>query len=281
MVKRVERHIIRNPSQAILSLCHKAKNLYNYANYIIRQHFFAGESIPSAFDLINQLTAENQVDYRALPAQTAQQVIRLLYQNWNSFLSATADFKENPDKYQSKPKIPKYKKKDGFSIAIFTNQNSRIKDGKIHFPKKVNLQPLPTKVENFQQIRIIPQATCFVIEVVYQTEMAKVFSKPENVLAIDLGLDNLATCVNNVGQIPFIVNGRVLKSINQFYNKMKALFQSFIGNKGSSNRIKRLTFRRNQKIDDAMHKISAYILSGEGFGRGLVMEHGRKSIYTH
>jgi len=116
LVTRVERHIIRHPSKPLKEICHKAKNLYNYVNYHIRQKFFAGESIPSDIELINTLTAENQADYRALPAQTAQQVIRLLSENWKSFFKANADYKENPHKYLGKPQIPKYKKKDGFSI---------------------------------------------------------------------------------------------------------------------------------------------------------------------
>ena len=122
MATRVERHIIKNPSQAILTICHKTKNLYNYVNYIIRQKFFAREEIPSDIELINQLTEENQVDYRALPAQTAQQVIRLLCKNWKSFGVTNQNHKINPQKYLGKPKPPKYKSKDGFSITIFTNQ---------------------------------------------------------------------------------------------------------------------------------------------------------------
>jgi putative transposase len=175
-------------------------------------------------------------------------------------MKANADYKENPEKYKGLPKIPKYKEKDGFAIAIFTNQQAKLKrDGKIHFPQKAQLPPMKTTVKHFQQVRIVPCATCFVVEVVYKTEKRESSVFPENVLAIDLGLDNLATCVNNVGEKPFIVNGKVLKSMNQYYNKLKAKLMSFVGNRGTSQRIERLTFRRNQKIDDSLHKVSASI----------------------
>lgn len=259
MITRVERHIIKNPSHSLLSICHKAKNLYNYVNYIIRQKFFASESIPSDVELINTLTQENQADYRSLPAQTAQQVIRLLSKNWKAFFSANTDYAKNPEKYKGLPSIPKYKDKDGFSIAIFTNQQVKLKRGEIHFPKPLNLPPLQTRVDSFQQVRIVPQATCFVMEVVYQKESTPADVCPENILTIDFGLDNLATCVNNVGMEPFIVNGKVLKAINQFYNKQKAKFQSDVGDRSTSNRIKGLTYKRNQKIEDSLHKVSAHI----------------------
>lgn len=268
MVTRVERHVIKE-SQDLQDICHKAKNLYNYANYLIRQNFFAKTKLPSAYSLINDFTRQNQPDYRALPPQTAQQVIRLLGKNWKSFLYALADYQKNPNKYLGRPKPPRYKKKDGLFITIFTNQQVKLFSGFIYFPSSANLPPLKTKVDVgavpcarlLKQVRIIPQATCFVVEVVYQTDVPQALVSPENVLAIDLGLNNLATCVNNVGFPPFIINGKTLKSINQYFNKKRAKLMSFIGNRGFSKRLSRLTFHRNMKVNDYLHKASAIIRS--------------------
>ena len=54
---------------------------------------------------------------------------------------------------------------------IFTNQTAKLKDGYIHFPKSVNLEPIKTNVNSFQQIRIVPMATCYAVEVVYEKEV--------------------------------------------------------------------------------------------------------------
>ncbi len=267
---RVERHIVRqSKADEFEVICHKAKNLYNAANYVIRQAFFANEEIPSDYDLINLFTRDCQPDYKALPAQTAQQTIRLLRKNWKAYFKAKKAYKENPEPFRGEPKIPKYKPKDGFSIAVFTNQQVRLRrgdsaslsfrEGQIHFPKPAGLSSFPTKVDNLVQVRIVPEAMCFVIEVVYKIEPTQAVVDESRVLAIDLGLNNLATCVSNLEVEPFIINGRPLKSLNRYYNKEKARLQSFIGDKGTSKRINRLTFKRNQQVLDYIHKTTAYI----------------------
>ena len=124
-----------------------------------------------------------------------------------------------------------------------------------------NIQPIKTNQtqETLAHVRIVPQATCYVIEVAYIKEQNDLNLPGENVLAIDLGLGNLATCINNVGSQPFVINGKVVKSINQYYNKTKARLQSIIG-VGTSKRIKRITLKRNNKIEDYLHKTSRYII---------------------
>ena len=85
MLSRVERHVVKRADKNynnIKELCHRCKNLYNYCNYILRQSLFRQEGLPREYELVGLLTRENQDDYRALPAQTSQQVIKLLYKNW-------------------------------------------------------------------------------------------------------------------------------------------------------------------------------------------------------
>lgn len=197
-----------------------------------------------------------------MPIQTSQQIIKLLYKNWDSFYKAIKDYWLNLGKYKGKPKLPRYKHKvKGRNILIFTNQQCKLKDGYIKFPKVTGIQLLKTKVTNIQQIRIIPQATCYVIEIVYKKEVNNVELESNTYLGIDIGVNNLATCVNNIGLRPFIVNGRPLKSINQYFNKLKAKFMSYIGNRGTSNKIKKLNFKRNCKINDYLHKTSRFIIN--------------------
>jgi len=255
----VERHIIIN-NKEIEGLCVKAKNLYNQSLYYLRQATFGKIKPFGEYELSGLFAEFNQNDFRDLPAQTSQQIIKQVFQNYKSWYKAKAEWQKNPSKFKSIPKLPKYKKVT--SEVIFTSQQIKFKDGFIHFPKSTNLQPLKTKVDNICQVRIIPQANCFVIEVVYNKEEVKNENlKKENVLSIDLGLNNFATCVNNVGLQPFIINGKIIKSVNQMYNKTKAILMSYIGSKGTSNRINKLGFYRNNFIEDKLHKTSRFIIN--------------------
>lgn len=147
-------------------------------------------------------------------------------------------------------------------MVVFTNCDCRIKDdGYIHFVKNT-IKPIKTNVkkDELKQVRIIPQATCYVVEVVYERRETDLGLDKGNFLSIDLGLNNLCACVSNVVN-SFIINGRVMKSVNQWYNKKKAKLMSFVGDKGSSNRIRRITLFRNCWIEDKLHKISRYIVN--------------------
>ena len=259
-MNRVERHIVKEDKE-LNNLCWLSKNLYNYANYCLRQSFIKTGKLPSEYELTKKFAKREQVDYKALPAQTAQQVIKLLYKNWKSFFSAIKDYKKNPSKYKGRPKLPKYKDKSGQNVVLFTGQQCHVKEGKIKFPKNV-YKPLRTKVDNVVQVRIVPQATCYIIEVVYKKE-GKVYEnlKKEKVLAIDLGVNNLATCVSNIGQRPFIINGKPLKSINQYSNKLRAKYMSYVGGRGTSRNLQRVLFKRSNLIQNYLHHASRCIIN--------------------
>ncbi|MBR1397392.1 MAG: transposase, partial [Selenomonadaceae bacterium] len=84
----------------------------------------------------------------------------------------------------------------------------------------------------------------------------------ENSLAIDIGLDNLATCVTNTGT-SFIVNGRKIKSINPYWNKQKAKLQSILSKQNlyTSEKLQRITMRRNNRVEDYLKKAARYIVN--------------------
>jgi putative transposase len=108
-------------SKNVSTLCHLAKNLYNLANWYDRQEFFNLGSFLSYYDL--DFLLKNKEAYKSLPAQTSQQILKLVIRNWKSYFNANRDFNHNPHKYHfRKPKVPNYKKKNGESIIIFTNQ---------------------------------------------------------------------------------------------------------------------------------------------------------------
>jgi putative transposase len=258
-MQRVERHIIVN-NKRLDELTHLSKNLYNYVNYMVRQHFIKTGQMLGEYDITTQLAKEDQYDFRQLNSNTSQQTVKLLFKSWKSFFKAIKDYKKHPQKYKSRPNLPKYKKKSGHFIVVFTANQAKLKEEYIHFPKKTNLKPLKTEVDNVKQVRIVPQTNCNVIEVIYEKQPKKTDVQPDRIMSVDIGLSNFATCVDNTGNRPFIVNGKPLKSMNQYFNKLRAEQMSYVGNKGTSKRLNKLIFKRNNKVNDYIHKTSRYII---------------------
>jgi len=229
---RLSETIYINSSDQLSKLCHLAKNLYNLANWYVRQDFFKLNNFLNYYDL-DYILKDKQA-YRKLPSQTSQQILKLVNRNWGSYFRALKEYRVNPMKFKKKPRIPHYKKKNGESIVVFTNQQCRIKEGYLHFPKKVNLKLVKTRIkEKLKQVRIIPLGIKYKIEIIYEKEEQDLGLNKNNILSIDLGLNNLITAVNNIGLDPIIVKGKVIKSINQYYNKQLAYYRS-IENKKSN-----------------------------------------------
>lgn len=245
--------------------CFKSKNLYNYANYLIRQEFLNNNRIISAFELNKMLKTHKT--FKALPAKTSQQIIIQLCYNWKSFFKAIKQWKKNKNEFCGKPNLPKYKKKNGRNIVYFDYMQGSFQDGKYYFPvkggnKSVKNEYIETNItkEQFKQLRIVPYGSCYKIEIVYEVEVPDTKETNNKYLAIDLGVDNLATLTNNIGLRPIVINGRILKSINNYYNKIRAKAQSYIG-VGTSKRIQRIDFKRNNIVNTHMHKISRWIIN--------------------
>lgn len=242
------------------AICFRAKNLYNYATYLMRQEFINNKKWIryGALDLL----CKSADCYKELPAQTAQQILRLLDKNWVSFFRAVKDWAKNNDKYLGRPKLPHYKPKDGRSIAVFTNQQCTIKNGYIKFPKS-DFRVKTSITDNLQQVRIVPKYSIYVIEIIYKIETPKVKTAHERIAGIDLGLSNLVTLTNNIGIIPIVINGRIIKSINHYYNKRLAELKSQAetdNNRKTTKHIQRLTMKRNNKVKDYLHKTSKVIV---------------------
>jgi transposase, IS605 orfB family len=266
MLIRVERHIIKRTDKNysnIKDICHKCKNLYNYTNYILRQRFFKQEGLYNEFELSSILTKENQDDYRALPAQTSQQVIKLVYKNWKSYFQAIKSYKKDKSRFLGCPKPPKYKPRgeNGYSIALFTNQQAILKNGLIKFPKQTKLLPIRTKASSIKQVRLIPNSACFIVEVVYEKEVVQIETTRGAIASIDLGINNFVTFLDNQGYQPFIINGKGAKSFNQYYHKTKAKMQSKLKDgRYSSNNIQLLGLKRSMFMQNFLHQSSSLII---------------------
>lgn len=260
-MRLVDRHIIKD--NRFEDICLKSGLLYNYVLYLVRQGIFNKEYLKE-YDLSTKLGRENQFDFRQLPASVSQQVVGPVFKSVNSWIKLKSDFDRNPDKYNNhRPHLPKYKKGKKQNMVVFTTFSCRVKDdGCIHFVKNV-IEPIKTNVkkDELKQVRIVPQATCYVVEVIYERKETDLNLDKDNFLSIDLGLNNLCSCISNVGIKPFIINGKVIKSLNRWYNKKKARLMSYVGDNGTSRRIRRISLYRNCWIDDKMHKISKYIVN--------------------
>ena len=263
-IQLVEKHYIRKNNEHYDLLdhyCYMSKNLYNFANYHIRQSF-TKEGIYLNYNNIDKLMKleENNKDYKnMITAKSAQQCLKLLDKNWKSFFSSIKDYSKHKEKYLGRPKLPKYLPKNGRNILIFTNQDCKLKNGYIHFPKKMNGFTIKTDLQSFQQIRVLPKSNKIVIEIVYNKEVEELKEDNGKYISIDLGLDNLATLTNNCNELPIILSGRKIKSINQYYNKQISHYREIakrINKLDYTKRMDRLTNKRNNLIDDLIHKAS-------------------------
>ena len=155
IVQRVEKHILKqnNPYYKMLDdFCFKSKNLYNHANYLVRNEFVKNDKWLKYADLDKILKADLEFDdYRQMPtAQSAQQILRLLDKNWKSFFASIKDWSKHKDKYLDRPKLPNYKAKNGRFMLILTNQNVKLDNGILKFPKSFHgftVEPVFTKKE--------------------------------------------------------------------------------------------------------------------------------------
>ncbi len=228
-MQRVEKHIITKNNQNYKSidyLCLMSKNLYNYTNYIIRQSFLHTGEFLNENELVKKFRNRHNFDYYNMCGNTNQQCVKQLFVNWKAFFKANKAYKQDKNKFLGKPKLPSYKNKKGRNLVIFTYSDSRIKGGYLYVNKKANILPIKTKVtpEQLKQVRIIPQSNCYVIEIIYENGIKNLKLNKDNYLSIDLGINNFATCYNSHANKAFIINGKIIKSINQYFNKKKDLY---------------------------------------------------------
>lgn len=265
---RIEQVIIKksHPKFRIIDKqCLYSKNLYNEANYCIRQEFINNKKYVLYKDMNFEFkTHEN---YKLTFSQPANCTLRLLDKNWKSYFKAIKDWKKNPSKYLGMPKLPKYLPKDGrFPWMIPNNQLVYDYDKSTIYIRNRLLNDYDWKCRCLGrpiQVRFIPRGSCCVMEIVYEIEIPEIQTDSTRIAAIDLGVDNLVTMTNNIGLSPIIINGKGIKSINQYYNKRLAKEKSLLKirhSKDWSKKLDSITFKRFQRIKNYMHNSSSYIV---------------------
>ena len=244
------------------SLCFKSKNLYNLGLYNVRQFYFENKKYLT-YESNYHVTKHSEA-YNDLPTKVSCQTLRLVDQNFKSFFALTKI--EN-----SIAKIPKFlDKTKGRFVTKFPSQALILKEfkktGKIRL-SKTNIV-INTKIKDFKsikEVRIIPKIDFYSIEVVYKVEDINIKEDNGKYCGIDLGVNNLATMTfNNKGDNPILINGKPLKSINQYYNKKIAYYKSILEKRNktkSSKKIRRLTNKRNNKVNNYLHKASTVLVN--------------------
>jgi putative transposase len=265
IVNRIEKHIIKksNPMWKVIDQkCLEAKNLYNLANTIVTEKFLDdGEWIRyGKMDVIMQ----NTIEYKSLGSQAAQNTLTLLDNNWKSYFNAIKDWSKKDGKgYFGKPYLPRNKDEKARSILMLKNIQFRIIEDKIYFSWKPfrEFNNIKTKIKGkLMQVRFIRDGNRYKMEIIYETDVPEQLENNNKIIGIDLGVDNFATVVNNIGLIPFIINGRIIKSMNQYFNKEKARIMRETG-MGNNNKLMNLTNKNKDKIDNFMHKASKYVIN--------------------
>lgn len=243
--------------------CFYSKNVYNQANYLLRQEFTKNKCYLGATQV--QKLMQSMDCYKECGSQAAQKTIQMVDKAWKSYFSAIKDWKKYPSKYLGMPKIPKYLNKDGRQVFALKNVQCSLKDGLFRISyKPFNQYTVETHAQGkLMQCRFVPRGSHYVMEIVYEMEVPECNEQSERIVAIDIGVDNFITMVNNIGEQPIVVKGGIIKSINRYYNKQKAKLQSKLkttNKKDWSKRLQKLTDKRYEMIKYQMHCISKYVV---------------------
>ena len=275
-MRLTEQHIIKrsDPRYAVIdAAAFLSKNLYNAALYETRQAFIHEHLYLNYYEMQRRMQAHEA--YKALPAKVAQQVLLQLDHAWTAFREALKAYKENPALFTGRPKLPKYKHKtEGRNLLIYTIQALQGGQSKKGIQGKITPSGLPitikTRQHTVQQVRIVPRHGFYVVEVIYEQAPIQASVNPAWYAGIDIGMNNLVALTSNKPHFKSVlVNGRPVKSVNQFYNKRKAELQSKLGHTGTTRRMGRLTNKRNRRIDHYLHTVSKRVIDllvQEGIG---------------
>ena len=270
-VKQQVKHLSKNDYNSIKYLCHIAKNLTNEAIYNVRQHYFKEGKYLSYHQ--NYSLLKSSPNYKTLNSNMAEQILREVDGSFKSFFGLLRLAKKGEYSFKD-CKLPYYLPKDGYTTLIIgfvrlngnklvlPYSNSFRKD---HDPVEITIPPILVD-RKIKEIRIIPKskARFFEIQYIYEAECIQRNLNPNNALALDLGVNNLVTAVSNSGK-SFIIDGKRLKSINQWFNKKNARLQSIkdkqhLG-KVTTNRQKVIARDRNNKVNDYMNKAARIIIN--------------------
>ncbi len=262
-----------NPNQelkAILEfICSESNKLTNCGIYYARQLFFKTKKIIGKYDLEKEYKTNKH--YQVLHSQAAQQILRTVAESFKSFKQLDEKYKK--EELHFRPKVPDYRKKDGFAMVTYPKQALKLVDGSMRIPLGTTVKrwfkldsftiPMPSNLqfEDIKELRILPRNQCFYAEFVYQKHsVPRYYLNPNNALAIDPGINNWLSCVTNVGT-SFIIDGRKVKSLNQWYNKQVSTIKEGKPQGYWDEQLSHMTEKRNRQMGDAVNKAAKLVIN--------------------
>jgi IS605 OrfB family transposase len=249
-------------------ICSESHKLTNCGIYYARQLYFKTGKLIGKYDLEKEYKTNKH--YQVLHSQAAQQILRSVSESFKSFKEL--DKKYSKGELHFKPKLPKYRKGNGYALVTYAKQALRLVGDTIKIPLGTTVKrwfkldsfllPMPSNLrfEDIKELRILPRNQCFYAEFVYQKESAtRCYVNPNNALAIDPGINNWLSCVSNVGT-SFIVDGRKVKSLNQWYNKRVSTLKEGKAQGYWDEQLAQITEKRNRQMRDAVNKAAKLII---------------------
>ena len=248
-------------------LCGESNKLHNCAVYYARQIWFKTRKFVTGFDLVNEMNRNSH--FRAMASEVSVQTCLSVGESVKSFSVLLK--KSISGEIEQKPKFPNYRK-PGLQLIAFPKRALRLINGQIRLPLgrqvkawfglKEFFLPMPSNLtfDELREVRILPRNKCFYVEYVYPVAPVQVEIDPLKVLGLDHGLNNWLTGVSNVGT-SFIVDGKHLKSKNQWYNKVVAHLMDGSPNGFWSNRLARMTEKRNRVMRDTVNKAASKVVN--------------------
>lgn len=252
-----------------------SRNLFNRANYILRQAYsnkheniseykdLIQNNFITQFNLRKRMCALNDRDFRALNSYTSGYVLKHLYESWKSYFQLIKKYKkENVNKKVGLPSYAKDKRENVSFITFEFAHDIKVIDDKLSFPKKTQLPPIKNIIDDgvLKIINLTLVNGEYYYHLVYEENKKETIEiDDKKTLGIDIGINNIITAVDDNGE-SFIINGRIIKSINQFFNKQMAKAHSYVGNKGTSSRIKALCHKRTNRFNNILHEMSNKVI---------------------
>jgi len=278
-------HLTNDEAQTLRTLCRLSKNLYNVGLYTVRQYFFTERKhlrYESAYHHCK--TNEN---YKLLATDIGQQTLKVVARAFGSFFGWLEA--KRTGTFAAKVSIPRYLDKEGyFALIIPIRARQVFKDWKFPIPLSRDFKrqvggnvtieiPERLREKRIKEIRIYPKykARTFDVTYIYESSDTPAQVDPESMMGIDLGMDNLAACVTTK-PTSFVVDGKRLKSVNQWFNKRNSQLQSEKdkqGIKGFTEQQYKITDRRNHRVRDYLNKAARYIINHcieQGIGKVVV-----------
>jgi putative transposase len=256
---RIDRHDPR--FVAIDAAAIASKNLYNAALYLTRQAFIHERRVVTYETLAREMKTTDE--YRALPAKVAQGVLKQVALAWKSYFAACAAWEADSSRFLVHPKLPKYLDKQGRNLLNYTDQAiSRAPHNRgFVVPSGLDIR-VETRQTAIDQVRVVPHASHYTLEVIYERPVTPAVVDPARIAAIDIGVNNLAAVTTNQpGLTPFLVQGRPVKALNQWYNKRRARLQAKLpAGQYASRQLDLLTDKRARQMNDYLHVASRRIV---------------------